>query len=487
MRRLLFLLSLISLSSFAGTSRYVDAPELQTKDRAALNNNFSEIDTALSKRVRTSGKETINGQKTFTDDLIFSNEFGYKTHYDSLVGGELVPDFQYRPASNKFYLRSIMLNENNDTVDLAIRRFNGTWNSPVGLSQWDYLGNIYFQPFGTDGTFNPPYASPHYGRCATITSQVTDVPTADSRPGNLIFATTPKNDNVTRQRVLIASDGTLIAMGGGNYEWDNEDTSSSRVINSQISYGLDSLSGTGPGCSFIAISPINTSTRTAIGIRSFFDLSSGLDIDYSTATDSSDISNYSGSVKTKVISILRADSNMLFHKTSAGASNIGIEFPTGGTFKQTASMTSDGPGVQLINANNGIIDGYRFISFRSSSTAAENGTITYVAGTKGVAYNTTSDERLKTNIKDSVLDDSLIDNIKIRQFDWKDTGYHTQYGIIAQELYKIYPDAVKKGGDGPVINDDTWGVDYSKLVPLLVKEVQDLRKKVEELELKNPL
>lgn len=48
MRRLLSLLSLIALSSFAGTSRYVDAPELQTKDRAAVNLNFSDIDLAFS-------------------------------------------------------------------------------------------------------------------------------------------------------------------------------------------------------------------------------------------------------------------------------------------------------------------------------------------------------------------------------------------------------------------------------------------------------
>jgi hypothetical protein len=481
MRRLLFLLSLVALSSFAGTSRYVDAPELQTKDRAAINVNFSNIDKELSKTLKTYGTQTVTG------DLIFSKEFGYKTHYDSLVGGELVPDIQYRPASNKLYLRSIMLNENDDTVDVAIRRFNGTWTTPVGLSQWDYLGNIYFQPFGTDGTFNPPYESPRYGRCASITSQITDTPTADSRPGNLIFMTTPKNDNVTRQRVFVASDGTLVALGGANYEWDLEDTSSSRSINTQINYGSDSLSGSGPGSSLIAISPINTSTRTAIGIRSFFDLSSGLDIDYSTATDSSDISNYSGSVKTKVISIQRTDRNMLFHKVTAGSANVGMEFAPDGTFRQTTSMTSDGPGVQFINSNNGLIDGYRFVSFRSSSTVAESGTITYVAATKGVAYNITSDERLKTNIKDATLDKSLINNIRIRQFDWKETGYHTGFGIIAQELYRVYPDAVKKGGNGTVINDDTWGVDYSKLVPLLVKEVQDLRKKVEALELKSGL
>lgn len=49
MRRLLLLLSLITVSSFAGTSRYVDAPELQAKDRAAINLNFQTIDSDLAK------------------------------------------------------------------------------------------------------------------------------------------------------------------------------------------------------------------------------------------------------------------------------------------------------------------------------------------------------------------------------------------------------------------------------------------------------
>lgn len=62
MRRLIFLLSLVALSSLAGTSRYVDAPELQTKDRAAINNNFNDLagkidltSKQLSSKFRNSG------------------------------------------------------------------------------------------------------------------------------------------------------------------------------------------------------------------------------------------------------------------------------------------------------------------------------------------------------------------------------------------------------------------------------------------------
>ena len=93
-------------------------------------------------------------------------------------------------------------------------------------------------------------------------------------------------------------------------------------------------------------------------------------------------------------------------------------------------------------------------------------------------YNTTSDERLKENIADSTDAGSKIDAIQIRQFDWKADGSHQDYGVIAQELVEVAPEAVHQ----PVDEEDKMGVDYSKLVPMLIKEVQSLRSRVAELE-----
>lgn len=93
-------------------------------------------------------------------------------------------------------------------------------------------------------------------------------------------------------------------------------------------------------------------------------------------------------------------------------------------------------------------------------------------------YNTTSDERLKENIADSTDAGSKIDAIQIRQFDWKADGSHQDYGVIAQELVTVAPEAVHQ----PVDEEDKMGVDYSKLVPMLIKEVQSLRSRVAELE-----
>ena len=93
-------------------------------------------------------------------------------------------------------------------------------------------------------------------------------------------------------------------------------------------------------------------------------------------------------------------------------------------------------------------------------------------------YNTSSDERMKENIQDAGDAGAKIDAIQIRQFDWKDSNHHEDFGVIAQELQSVAPEAVSEG----YTEEDMWSVDYSKLVPTLIKEIQSLRRRVEELE-----
>jgi hypothetical protein len=99
------------------------------------------------------------------------------------------------------------------------------------------------------------------------------------------------------------------------------------------------------------------------------------------------------------------------------------------------------------------------------------------AGT-GTVYATSSDQRLKENIVDAKDAGALIDAIQVRQFDWISSGTHEDYGLIAQELMLVCPDAVSHGQT----EDSMKAVDYSKLIPLLVKEIQSLRSRVNGLE-----
>jgi hypothetical protein len=90
-----------------------------------------------------------------------------------------------------------------------------------------------------------------------------------------------------------------------------------------------------------------------------------------------------------------------------------------------------------------------------------------------------SDERLKNNIADSASAGSIIDAMQVRSFDWNN-GVHVDYGFVAQELHQAYEPAAKVGGDD--VDDEPWGIKTQKLIPLLVKEIQDLRARVAQLE-----
>jgi hypothetical protein len=125
--------------------------------------------------------------------------------------------------------------------------------------------------------------------------------------------------------------------------------------------------------------------------------------------------------------------------------------------------------------NNAQASGWGFVNFLRSGTAI--GSITQ-NGTTAVLYNVTSDQRLKENIQDADSASDLIDAIQVRQYTWKSDASHQRYGFIAQELVTVAPDAVHQPADP----DEMMAVDYSKLVPMLVKEIQSLRARVAALE-----
>jgi hypothetical protein len=121
-----------------------------------------------------------------------------------------------------------------------------------------------------------------------------------------------------------------------------------------------------------------------------------------------------------------------------------------------------------VNASNG--GSVEFVRFYSGGTTA--GTISY-NGT-ATLYNATSDQRLKENIVNAQEFGNVIDSIQVREFDWKSNGSHQRAGFIAQELVTVAPEAVYQPADA----EEMMAVDYSKLVPMLVKEIQSLRKRL---------
>ncbi len=87
-----------------------------------------------------------------------------------------------------------------------------------------------------------------------------------------------------------------------------------------------------------------------------------------------------------------------------------------------------------------------------------------------------SDQRLKSNIQSPTQDTlATINQLKVRQFDWKSDNVHEDFGLVAQEVEEILPNAVFKVGGYYQIKD-------SGLIPVLIGAVQKLSNKVNLLE-----
>ena len=102
------------------------------------------------------------------------------------------------------------------------------------------------------------------------------------------------------------------------------------------------------------------------------------------------------------------------------------------------------------------------------------------------AYNTSSDYRLKEN--EVTLSDGItrLKNLKPYRFNFKSDKDKTLDGFFAHEVAEVVPEAIT--GEKDAVDDDgnmiRQGIDHSKLVPLLVKAVQELSAKVKALEAK---
>ena len=93
-----------------------------------------------------------------------------------------------------------------------------------------------------------------------------------------------------------------------------------------------------------------------------------------------------------------------------------------------------------------------------------------------IFYANTSDYRLKEDLK-SFDGMSLLEQIQVYDFKWKESD-NRMYGVVAHELQEVVPQAVVGNKD----EEKLQAVDYSKLVPVLIKSIQELEARVKELE-----
>jgi len=158
--------------------------------------------------------------------------------------------------------------------------------------------------------------------------------------------------------------------------------------------------------------------------------------------------------------------NLLIGKTAASVANVGCELNGNGTATFAFAITSN----EAVIYNNTTTGTTYQIDFRTNSI--ERGSISVTDS--AVAFNTTSDYRIKEDFKQFNGLEKLA-NIKVYDFKFKDLDERMD-GVIAHELQEVLPYAVIGVKDGEKLQ----GVDYSKIVPVLVKSIQELSTKLDE-------
>ena len=141
------------------------------------------------------------------------------------------------------------------------------------------------------------------------------------------------------------------------------------------------------------------------------------------------------------------------------------------SFNQNISVTDN------IDFNGNIYQNGNLFTGSNSFTGSvdiSGGNLTVSGNVTATSFNATSDRRIKNNILS--IDREVIDNILPRKYTNLLTG-KVEFGLIADEIQEIYPQIVNGNKDSL----EFQSVNYIQLIPLLIKEVQDLKNKFKQL------
>ena len=180
----------------------------------------------------------------------------------------------------------------------------------------------------------------------------------------------------------------------------------------------------------------------------------------------------------------RANTSMLFATNDTERARIDTSgnLLVGTTSTQQSRIVSEANGTSVygLTTNMTAGSGTRFhIVFRENSS--ERGSITSAGS--GVAYNTSSDYRLKENVAPMQNALATVAQLNPVTYTWKADGSDGQ-GFIAHELQAVVPDCVtgEKDAVDAEGNPQYQGVDTSFLVATLVSAIQELTARLEVLE-----
>ena len=289
-----------------------------------------------------------------------------------------------------------------------------------------------------------------------------------------IFTSTSANPNITVERtgntvnshIAYKTDaGTIYAGMGASMTWavGSSTNLSSSPWFSVVSSGLATLIGTSPS---IVLNDTGGGNARVSGDSSF------------------------GSI------FIEADINNAFASTVIGFRIDGTDH---GEIDNTGTMKFPPLGSSATGTRNGKTYGQDIIDSSRNGAGAlahmrffnTNGGVGNIqTSASGTIFNTSSDGQLKVNrvaLSEEIDVGAIFDALEPMAYDWLSTfGTPTGvrgYGLIAQDVYQVFPMAVTPGWGAPGDEDyQPWGMDNSKYAVILIAEVKSLRARAADLE-----
>jgi hypothetical protein len=241
----------------------------------------------------------------------------------------------------------------------------------------------------------------------------------------------------------IRASNTLLLTNGTNNSTISENSSNLNLINNNTGGNV----------------VITNSTYNRNTFNFGFDLSGNtLTFNADGSTDTSFIRWYSPNDGTSYLQIGTTDNAV--HGASEKIYFTQFEYTNSITY---ARMRIDGTGVWINPTGD--------TNFSSVATYSLN-----VNGSvNATSYNSSSDYRIKENV--TQLDSSfVVDNLNPVTYLNKHLGKQ-DIGLIAHELQEIFPELVNGEKDG----EELQSVNYLGLIPILIKEVQELKKEIKSM------
>jgi hypothetical protein len=289
-----------------------------------------------------------------------------------------------------------------------------------------------------------------------------------------VIKTTATNTNSGLRLNIVGGGNELLRIQNDGSEVMRIDSSGRVMVGTTTAGGILSLDNTGQTSETLlqledtggsgAHSHISLKNTTGV-VASLLTTSDNLEFRVDDATVFSNISG------TEHMRISNTGDVMIATNSTYDGAMLTVNAPSGSVHPLTVrvGLVSDGFSGVIFRNPNGIVGS---IAVNSSSTS----------------YNTSSDYRLKENLVDIEDATSRLKQLKPKRFNFIANADTTVDGFIAHEVQTVVPEAITGTKDAVDAdgNPEYQGIDQSKLVPLLVKTIQELEARITTLEANNP-